>query len=264
MNKVLIGADPETFVGSGSRILSAIGHVGGTKESPRKVNLGALQEDNVLFEFNIDPAASLAEFQRNIRSVLSQGSDVLGLSGLSVIPKVSSHRYQEDELRSFGESAFVFGCEPDFNAWTSDMNGKPKASDPGLRTAGGHIHIGYSHLESPSMELNYQLVQMCDILLGLPSVLMDNDDERRELYGKAGSLRHKMYGVEYRTLSNFWIFSDELMGWAYESAVAAYEQRAKLAEYLSVVDGQEVQRIINSNDKKAARSALTALGVQYA
>lgn len=264
MSKVLIGADPETFVGSGSRILSAIGHVGGTKEEPRKVNLGALQEDNVLFEFNIEPAQTLSEFQRNIRSVLSQGSDVLGLSGLSVVPSVSSHIFQEEELKSFGESAFVFGCDPDFNAWTGEINAKPSASNPGLRTAGGHIHIGYNHLEQPSMELNYQIIQMCDYLLGLPSVLMDKDDRRRELYGKAGALRHKMYGTEYRTLSNFWIFSDSLMEWAYESAVTAYEQRGKLAEYLSIVAGEEVQRIINENDKASAKSALTALGVQYA
>lgn len=264
MSKVLIGADPETFVGSGNRILSAIGHVGGTKEEPRKVNLGALQEDNVLFEFNIEPAQTLKQFKDNIRAVLSQGSDVLGLSGLSVIPSVSSHIFEESELRSFGESAFVFGCDPDFNAWTGEVNAKPQASNPGLRTAGGHIHIGYSHLEQPSMGLNYEIIQMCDYLLGLPSVLMDTDDRRRELYGKAGALRHKMYGTEYRTLSNFWIFSDSLMEWAYESAVTAYEQRGKLAEYLSLVAGHEVQRIINENDKDAAKAALTTLGVKYA
>jgi hypothetical protein len=264
MNKVLIGADPETFVGSGSRILSAIGHVGGTKEEPRKVNLGALQEDNVLFEFNIDPAASLQEFQRNIRSVLSQGSDVLGLSGLSITRGISSHIYGVDELKSFGESAFIFGCDPDFNAWTGTVNGKPSAQNPGLRTAGGHIHIGYNHLEGPSYDLNNDLGKMCDIFLGLPSVLLDSDDRRRELYGKPGAIRHKPYGVEYRTLSNFWIFSDNLMEWAYESAVAAYEQHHRLAELLSIVDGDEVQRIINENDKVAARGALTALGVKYA
>jgi hypothetical protein len=70
--------------------------------------------------------------------------------------------------------------------------------------------------------------------------------------------------VEYRTLSNFWIFSDTLTEWAYDSAVTAFEQRGRLAEFMSVVDGSEVQRIINQNDKAAAKAALDTLGVKYA
>ena len=260
---VLIGADPETFVGNSAAISSAIGRIGGSKESPLKVNLGALQEDNVLLEFNIEPAASLKDFQRNIHEVLTQGAGVLQRSGLSVVPGISSHIFSVPELQSFGESAFVFGCDPDYNAWTGDENRKPHAKDPGLRTAGGHLHIGYSHLMDCDFDVNCDVVKMCDYLLGLPSVLMDKDDRRRELYGKAGSLRHKPYGVEYRTLSNFWIFSDELMGWAYDSAVSAYEQRGRLAEFLSLVDGKEVQRIINENDKAAAKAACATLGVAY-
>lgn len=261
---VLIGADPELFVAKRGEIASAIGFIGGTKEHPRTVTNGALQEDNVLFEFNIEPAHDLNEFRSNIKSVLSQGRDHIKQFELDIANGVSSFIYTEEQLHSFGESAFVFGCDPDYNAWTSQVNPKPSAVDPGLRTAGGHLHIGYSHLQPVDPMLNEDVIRMCDYMLGLPSILLDSDDRRRELYGKAGAFRHKPYGPEYRTLSNFWLFSDELMEWAYANAVKAYLDVGRLEEFTSLVSGDEVQRIINQGDKKAAKAALEVLGVRYA
>lgn len=263
-NKVLIGADPELFIGDAGKIASAIGLIGGTKTEPRKVPLGALQEDNVLLEFNIDPADSLDAFRRNIHTVMQAGRDSIRQFHLDVVESVSSHSYSVEELRGFGEAAFVFGCDPDYNAWTGSENRKPFATDLGLRTAGGHIHIGYSHLQKLDFDLNDSIIKMCDYLLGLPSILIDKDERRRELYGKAGACRHKGYGPEYRTLSNFWVFSDELMAWAYENAVQAYDRVSELEGFISVVNGDEVQRIINENDKKAAQDACAALGIKYA
>ena len=259
--KVLIGADPELFIGKQGKVASAIGLVGGTKTEPRKVPLGALQEDNVLLEFNIDPASNLDEFRRNIRAVMEEGRSTIRQFQMDVVSSLSSHSFSRPELESFGEQAFIFGCDPDFNAWFGCENVKPHADDPGLRTAGGHIHIGYSHLQQPDMDLNENIVKMCDYLLGIPSILIDPDERRRELYGKAGAYRHKQYGVEYRTLSNFWVFSDELMQWAYDNAVLAYENQDKLQDYMAAIPGAEVQRIINANDKRAAKAALETLGI---
>lgn len=266
MNKIaLIGSDPELFVGRNGQILSAIGKVGGTKDQPRAVELGALQEDNVLLEFNTDPADSLEAFQRNIRTVMQQAKDSIRGFQLEVIESVSSHTYRTELLESFGPSAFIFGCEPDFNAWTGEPNVMPHDVDPGLRTAGGHIHIGFDHLvPEMSFELVNEVGQMCDYRLGLASVLMDKDDLRRQLYGKGGAIRYKPYGVEYRTLSNFWIFSDELVAWAYENALACFHERDKLKAYCDVISGDEVQRIINTNDKAAAKGALAALELKVA
>jgi len=58
---------------------------------------------------------------------------------------------------------------------------------------------------------------MMDLYLGVPSVLMDKGELRKQLYGKAGAYRMKPYGVEYRTLSNFWIFSDTTIGWVWDN-----------------------------------------------
>jgi hypothetical protein len=260
----LIGADPELFVSNHGVVSSAIGLVGGTKEEPRPVPHGALQEDNVLLEFNIDPASNLDEFRFNIREVMKSAADTLAQFQRELILDMSSHSYLPSELRGFGKSAFVFGCDPDFNAWTGEPNPRPECDDPGLRTAGGHLHIGYSHLEEVDGRKNRDIIQMCDYILGLPSILLDKDDRRRALYGKGGAMRHKPYGTEYRTLSNFWLASDELLAWAYEGAVNAYAQMGKLDMYCDLISGQEVQRIINENDKVSARMALQTLEIKYA
>jgi hypothetical protein len=57
------------------------------------------------------------------------------------------------------------------------------------------------------------LITICDCLLGLPSIMLDRNPmqrERRTLYGMAGEYRKPDHGVEYRTLSNFWLRSPVL------------------------------------------------------
>ncbi|QYC95405.1 hypothetical protein [Pseudomonas phage PhL_UNISO_PA-DSM_ph0041x] len=265
-NIPLIGADPEVFVGFGRNPASAIGFVGGTKDEPIPVEGGALQEDNVLLEYNIHPASSFEQFHHGITSVLNIGRETIRPFGLEVIDNLSSHLYEEDVLRGFGDAAFVFGCEPDYNAWTRSRNRMPTDAPPTLRTAGGHIHIGFAE-DLPVTKANCRaVIQACDIYLGLASVLIDGDTDRKLLYGKAGACRYKPYGVEYRTLSNFWIFSDELIKWAYDSALKAYSVVVEggLDDAIAAVGGAaEVQRIINENDAVAAMAALEKLGVAH-
>lgn len=258
---VLIGSDPELFVGNSSGVSYAIGRVGGSKTEPQKVPFGALQEDNVLIEYNIDPADSLEVFTHNIKAVLETGRSVLAEHGLDVVRNLSSYVFDYEVLEEAGPDAFVFGCEPDYNCWTAKQNVFPRDVNPNLRTAGGHLHIGFGHLQQASKRTGRNVVKMCDYLLGLHSVLLDPDDQRKQLYGKAGAMRHKSYGVEYRSLSNFWLFSDELIAWAYNGARAAYERLDDLKIFKTIIKGAEVQRIINENDKAAAEEACRKLGI---
>ena len=70
---ILIGCDPEVFVkNSAGEIVSGIGIIGGSKSRPRPVQDGTLQEDNVLAEIGIIPAASADDFVLRITSVLNQ------------------------------------------------------------------------------------------------------------------------------------------------------------------------------------------------
>ena len=77
------------------------------------------------------------------------------------------------------EEAQTFGCEPDFNVYLKDMNIPPN-TDTNLRCVGGHVHIGYPE---PDFEKSERIVKMFDIFVTLPSLLIDTDERRRELYG---------------------------------------------------------------------------------
>jgi hypothetical protein len=131
------------------------------------------------------------------------------------------------------------GCDPDFNIWVRKQNIAPDFRATPLRSAAGHIHIG-GDMDREKM------VKAMDLFAGIPSVLMDEDTLRKSLFGKAGCFRHKPYGVEYRTLSNFWLKDDKKILWAFDATERAYK------EHLSVEVPREVEDIINSNDKEGA------------
>lgn len=82
------------------------------------------------------------------------------------------------------------------------------------------------------------------MFLGVPSIVLDDDKERRSLYGSAGSFRFKEYGIEYRTLSNFWLKNKDFMSWVFD--------QTQLAITSNVEIDQKCQDIINSQDVNAA------------
>jgi nucleoside-diphosphate-sugar epimerase len=86
----------------------------------------------------------------------------------------------------------------------------------------------------------------------IPSVLMDEGELRKQLYGKAGALRYKEYGVEYRTLSNFWIFKEELIRWVWRNTARALENVSM--DYTPYAD--EIQQAINNSDKVLAKKLI--------
>jgi hypothetical protein len=243
MSNILIGSDPEFFLNKDGKMVSAEGLIGGSKHSPILLPIGAMQEDNVMVEFNIPPALSQENFTTSI-------SEVLSFLKNEVIPDyehlyIPSAEFDETMLKS--EQARTFGCEPDFNVWLQKNNISPKPEQLGnLRVAGGHVHIGCGGL---SYESRITLGKKLDLFLGVPSLLLDEDDRRRDYYGKAGSIRQKEYGLEYRTLSNFWLNSKEMMNWVYANAIKAVKYTGDVKD--SVVD------IINNADRNAAKNLIS-------
>lgn len=241
---ILIGADPEVFLrDSTGQIVSAIGRLGGTKASPIPCDFGAVQEDNVLAEYNITPASSADKWVWYHKAMLEEISKRTGCTPVAQ----ASHVFDTEYLKTLGKQAIMFGCEPDYNAYTGRANRKPNPFQ-GMRTAGGHIHVGF--LEEMPDTKPVDVVRAMDSVLGVPSVLLDADDKRRSMYGKAGCYRDKPYGVEYRTLSSFWLGSYDLMRWAYNATIVALSDVSKWSE-LAV--SQNVRAIIDNNDKDAAR-----------
>jgi hypothetical protein len=246
ITEVLRGADPEVFLRTDDEYedpVVSIGLIGGTKSEPRSLGNGyALQEDNVTVEFNIPPASNVTQFKASIQYVLGFLKQELSPKNikLDIVPTMD---FPEHMLMH--PQAQELGCEPDYNAWTCQVNPRPVAPET-LRSSGGHLHIGYAN---PNVETSRKIVKAHDLFLGVASVIYDSDTRRREIYGKAGAHRIKPYGVEYRTLSNFWIKSEELMQWA-------YEQSEKAIQFVN--DGGEIngkwakaiQKCINTGDKE--------------
>jgi len=205
MFKVTLGSDPELFLKNAEgKIVSAIGKIGGTKNKPRPLkDLGKgyfVQEDNVLLEYNTPIAKHPGQWEDQFKTVKAYLAEMVGQHGLQ-LANIASHSMPEDEMQH--PRAWVFGCEPDFNVWDLKMNPSPVAADPLLRSAGGHIHVG---VEDPSPANMIRLGRILDVFIGAPLAAVDKDKRRRELYGKAGAIRFKPYGLEYRTPSNYWTF----------------------------------------------------------
>lgn len=263
---ITLGADPEVIVSKEGKIWHCIGEIGGTKEEPSKIirdgkEIGAVQEDNVLYEFNIMPHDTKAGFIKNVKDMLAVGQEILG--DKYALTTLSSHIFSQEDLSQFPESAFVFGCEPDFFAGDGSVNNKPTAPWPGLRTAGGHVHFGFDNRLVIDETNVLTLMRLCDLYLALPALELDSDSLRRELYGKAGAHRPKAYGAEYRVLSNFWIHSEANSGFVFDQSQKAYqamvsgEGRELLARYPYDL----ICEIINTNDRERAERAVKMMKV---
>jgi hypothetical protein len=252
--KFLIGCDPEVFVKKDGVFKSAFGLIQGDKKNPQKIRNGAVQVDGMALEFNIDPAHNEDQFAFNVQDVYDQMKQMV--PGFEVVAAPVAH-FPMEYIRSQPAAAVELGCDPDYNAWTGDVNDKPDGERP-MRTASGHIHIGWTNDQDPNhpehiSQVNAAMRQM-DFFLGLPSVMYDEDKERREMYGKAGCCRYKPYGGEYRTLSNAWLKSEKLTRWAYRNAVAGMNALVE-GRILSNRYG-DIQEIINNSDKKEAMKIL--------
>jgi hypothetical protein len=205
------GCDPELFVlDQNGTPVSAAGLIPGSKMEPHKVEDGAIQVDGMAAEFNIDPVSTFEDFDKKITSVIKQLKTYLP-KGYKLLP-VPSITFSEDVWLNSSDEAKELGCTPDYNAWTGKVNPPPRdPENPRMRTASGHLHVGWTDNATLSDAIHVEncrdLVKQFDWYLGAWSTTMDNDTNRRRLYGKAGACRYKPYGVEYRVLSNFWLTS---------------------------------------------------------
>jgi len=208
-----IGADPELFIieKATGKLVSAHGMLPGDKKNPHRVPHGAVQVDGMAAEFNIDPARTVGEFVRNIKSVMASLQEIVGDAyELRAIP--TAH-FGKEMIDAQPAEAKELGCDPDYNAWNGGVNPTPNVDTP-YRTGAGHVHIGWTEGQDISLT---QHKQVCEHLIRnldlytTPFLKLEDDVLRRELYGKAGAYRPKSYGVEYRTPSNVWLTSEKNM-----------------------------------------------------
>lgn len=257
ITNVSLGADPEMFLFSveKNKFVPVCGLVGGTKEEPLKITSQghALQEDNVMIEYCIPPCKTSDKFVDEITFVKNYINDTV-LKPLGLVSKcVASARFAAEDLLS--EQAQLFGCSESFNAYTNQVNEVGK-SDYTLRTAGGHIHIGY---DKPTAKISTELIKAMDLFLGVPSILLDTDKERRKMYGNAGEFRHKSYGVEYRVLSTFWTENENLMKWAFNATLKAIEF---VNNNGIITNDYDIIKAINTSDKELSKEIISEYNLE--
>lgn len=265
MQKILVGADPELFMkhpNNGS-FVSAHDRVPGTKYKPYKVEHGAIQIDGTALEFNIDPAATVEEFVRNIKAVRkSLEGFVPGYNVVAEPVALYDKKYFNQEVPGYAKT---LGCDPDFDAWTMKQNPPPNPGKSPMRTAAGHIHLGWTDGQDVADKEHFilaaRMARQCDFYLGVNSLLWDNDPTRRLLYGRAGAFRVKPYGVEYRTMSNRWLTSDALTAWVFTAAKQAVSD-ALNGFWAEDTYGDVARVIINENQVEWTHDYAFDLGLE--
>jgi len=257
-----IGSDPEVFLHNKStkEVVSAIPFIPGDKHDPYQIPTlpegHMIQTDNIMVEYCLPPTSDYRALIKSFRDCIAYTNNTIP-SELEVVVKASanvSEQYLQDE------QAKRFGCDPDFNAWTDDLNNPPN-SDTNLRTCGGHIHIGY---DNPDYELSKKLIKALDIFLGVPSILLDPDKDRKKMYGKAGAHRLKTYGVEYRGLSNFWLAEEELTQLVFNGvrmAIAMINSSESYLDKMSDTLQLKIQTCINTGDEELAQQLVHQLSL---
>lgn len=226
--RMSFGSDPEFMIYDESNNLkSAIDVLGCPKD--RKYDLGnhnSMFYDNVNLELNVRAYYTLPEVLSNFINCFTQ-----------IAKNISPHRFRPQasgiykNVELMHKDAKIFGCEPEFCAYEMSVVTPPTCTD-GFRSAGGHIHLGSAEGTYPLMAKyteqdrserdwgKVRVVRMLDLFVGIPSLHIDHDPTtaaRRRLYGKAGTHRPKeSYGVEYRSMGNFWLASPSLVTLVYE------------------------------------------------
>lgn len=264
LGKITLGSDPEIFVTKKDGTPWGASTTGckGTKKNPDKTPYGAIQVDGLALEFNTNPCDTVQDWIDVHYTALEHVSEVAAQNDL--ILNNESRLDFTDYIESVGatEEELLFGCDPDFNADTMAENTMPD-NDGSIkfRTTGGHVHIGMGNWgelcggdDKIAHMMASKIVFICDAILGLRSVLMDSGEARKELYGKAGAYRIKPYGVEYRTLSNYWIFDEAEMTFIYDALMGILSDDGefeKISEF-ATHNRADIVKAINENDKQLA------------
>jgi hypothetical protein len=248
-----IGSDPEGFLLSKEtgKHVPAIGLIGGDKRQPKPIGNGfAVLEDNVMVEYNIPPSLMGEQLSEHIKHANSYIEKEI-LKDRFSIDYVPSVKFESEDLDN--PKAMEFGCEPDFCVWT-EMERVLDTDKTNIRFAGGHLHFGY---DKPNIDSTVKLVKIFDLFLGVPSVLLDSDQLRREIYGQAGSFRFKDYGLEYRTLSNFWVNKhEELIRSLINDGINFYNNDSELPDQETIVE------TINNGDQDKAKKLISKYNIK--
>ena len=201
---------PSSVDESKAEIVPCIGIIPGTKAkpfAPKGWPKGyAIQEDNVMLEYNIPPASSPQQFYSNLGKASALINDYMKNKKSLQPVWVADHQFTSEQLDN--NQAKIFGCDPDRDAYLGGVERCSPPSFENIRTCGGHLHIGGKfNCPDPVFILFLELSLSQNI--GAMYVY-NKKTPRSKWYGQPGIYRTKPYGVEYRTLDNSWTATSSL------------------------------------------------------
>jgi len=269
-----IGADPEFFITSidGKKIIESnkvLPKNGISFSSSQYSSASRCTIDGVQAEINPKPFTCRQGAGKEYKFIFKKLVNTLSEKKVTMCLESMIH-FSQEELDNLSDDSKKFGCEPSLNYYTgkeSKITVNPNVY--GFRSAGGHIHLG--GLSSLFINKEHKLIiKILDLILGNTCVMLDRDSnqvERRTVYGRAGEYRLPSHGIEYRTLSNFWIKNYQLMAMVYglarlgiTIAYNIYSDELKplsgkscFRELLRASNKKDVQEAINNNDFDLAK-----------
>lgn len=274
------GTDPELMLVNESGYVSAIGVVPSSPDNRLNIKGHDFYYDNVLAEFAVKPATNKEQAIEHLRECLEIYNELVNPH------KLVAQAYQTypDNIwvhlhEITGEPiAAVAGCAVDMCAYTVRSMKPPKEiiENTTDRSAGGHVHLGDERLLRDYGLWYAPSILLMDLFLGIPSLFLDKDptsSKRRSIYGQAGRFRICDYGLEYRTLGNFWLTSPRLTGLIYDLCnfvcdiatddkwvnkfctvdKSKYVSSTPQKAYIYNFDVQTMKEAINSSDTKKAK-----------
>jgi Phage phiEco32-like COOH.NH2 ligase-type 2 len=277
--ELYIGSDPEIFAEDEDGQLIPAFNFLGSKTKPTVANATNGQGPNNMYWDGFQ-----AEFETAASHCMGWHGDSLqnGLKGLHNALKVYNPKAKlsvktvfdipQKVLAEAKAEHVAFGCNKSLNVYGAEGFTAPGHEVP-YRSAGGHIHIGFQGAKFTTKEIE-DAVKAMDAVLGVAAVSMfgNYDDKRRRLmYGLAGEYRLPKHGLEYRTLSNAWLFHPVTANIVFDLARSAFKfGQSGLFKYWKATE-QETQDCINTCDVKKARAIIkrnevlfrTILGIRY-
>jgi hypothetical protein len=278
-----MGCDPEFFFTKKGQVIGSEKVLSAGKSKADSFN-GKFVIDGVQAELNPQPSTCRAAVTNAIRLCFKDLHDKVLAEHKGVSADFSQCiEVSKEEMDSLSEKSKIFGCAPSTNVYNE---GKSKTSVIGVdpkkyrgRSAGGHVHLGihswysYDDAEQTRVKNNLKnvevLVPILDIVVGNTCVLLDraeSNKERRKVYGRAGEYRLKDYGIEYRTLSNFWLRSCQLTSFVFSlSRLAVHLVRESKPDndyvkaLFDAVKREDVVKAINNNDFDLAMENFKAI-----
>lgn len=210
----LIGGDPEfpIFNKKTKEYITAENLVKGSKNDPFPIAIeGCFEQlDCVGIEFTLPPAPVFWVYYDIIQKCVEHTNKSLQKvnKNYTLVP-VSSAIYGYEQL--YSESANTFGCDPSYSIYRNGVSERPTPLSVGkLRTFGFHIHYGWEKEYNKEDLLDFIILN--DIFIGIPSLFLDKDVQRRSMYGNLSDHRiitkdkidydkiEKSNRVEYRSL----------------------------------------------------------------